>query len=179
MSRPHWILNRAALAAHRRQLAEHGGAPTVHLACLCIALGWPKTIMALSGSKVSVFDLAAGYAEGVLRVRPFGGANERMAFLLAMLFLTLNGVHLPATPAEQLAMFRAFEMGAIDRTKYAQWMLMRTVAQKGGTVVGVRRDAGGRVVGVGLLRAGAGASAVRRRMLALGRDRAAVPLLQN
>jgi death-on-curing protein len=152
MKRPAWLLNRAVLAAHRRQLAEHGGAPGVDLARLALALGWPKTVLAFTDTRLSLFDLAAAYSEALLRLRPFESNNERMAYLLGKLFLAVNGARLPAAPAEQMAMFRALRSGAIGRARYAQWMLMRRLVQQGAAVVGVARDRNGKVLKVGVLR---------------------------
>jgi len=152
MKRPAWLLNRAVLAAHRRQLAEHGGAPGVDLARLALALGWPKTVLAFTDTRLSLFDIAAAYSEALLRLRPFESSNERMAYLLGKLFLAVNGAHLPAVPAEEVAMFRALRSGAIGRARYAQWMLMRRLIQQGAAVVGVARDRNGRVLKVGVLR---------------------------
>jgi death-on-curing protein len=173
-------MNRTALAAHRRLLAEHGGPTAVDLGRLCLALGWPKTVLALAERGASVHELACSYAEAILRVRPFSGSNERMAYLLALMFLAINGVALPAGAQEKYAMFRTFESGVIDRPKFAQWMLMRTVAQGGGTVIGVRRNAQGKVTSLGLVKAGTSAAAPSRRLLAGPLPRSPImPMLQN
>jgi death-on-curing protein len=152
MKRPVWLLNRAVLAAHRRQLAEHGGAAGVSLARLALALGWPKTVLAFTDTRLSLFELAAAYSEALLRLRPFESNNERMAYLLGKLFLAVNGAQSPVAPAEQLVMFRALRSGAIGRARYAQWMLMRRLVQQGAALVGVARDRNGRVLKVGVLR---------------------------
>lgn len=152
MKRPVWLLNRVALAAHRRQLAEHGGAPGVDFALLALAMGWPKTVLAFTDGRISLFGLAAAYSEAVLRLRPFASGNERMAWLLGKLFLAVNGVETPASVADQLAMFGALRAGAIDRVRYERWMLMRRVIDRGGAVIGVARDRSGRVLRVGVLR---------------------------
>jgi death-on-curing protein len=152
MRRPIWLLNRTVLAAHRRQLAEHGGASGVDLSRLALALGWPKTVLAFADSRVTVYDLAAAYSEALLRLRPFDSNNERLAYLLAKLFLSLNGAQMPAAPAEQVSMFHALRGGVIGRTRYAKWMLMRRLVQQGAAVIGVARDRSGRVLKVGVLR---------------------------
>lgn len=157
MKRPTWLLNRTALATHRRQLAEHGGAHGVDLVQLALALGWPKTVLAFADGRVTVYDLAAAYSEAVLRLQPFESSNDRMAFLLAKLFLAVNDLQTPATMAEQVSMFRALRGGVIGRPRYAQWMLMRRLVQRGAAVIGVARDRSGRVIKVGVL----GRSAVR------------------
>jgi len=178
---PVWILNRVALALHRRQLAEHGGSPEFDLVRLSMALGWPKTIAALADRRVSMNDLAAAYADGILRLRPFESGNERTAYLLAHLFLVLNGAALPATRRERLAVFTALAAGAVSRQQYAQWMTMRQLADRSNAaaVVGVRRDARGHVVGVGLWRAPSKSGAIGRSRLAAVADAQSVPMLEN
>jgi death-on-curing protein len=174
MTSPVWVLNRVALAAHRRQLAEHGGAAGVDFPRLALALGWPRTVLAFADRRTSLFDLAAAYSEALLRLRPFASGNERMAWLLGRLFLTLNGVQAPAPMVEQLAMFAALRAGRIDRPRYARWMLMRRVVAAGGTVIGVARNREGQVVKVGVLRTGPIRRAGRN-----GATAPAVPLLHD
>jgi|OpeIllAssembly_1097287.scaffolds.fasta_scaffold21961_3 death-on-curing protein len=180
MKRPTWLLNRAVLAAHRRQTAEHGGAPGVSLLRLALALGWPKTVLSFADGRLSVYELAAAYTEALLRLRPFESNNERMAYLAGRLFLAVNGAQVPAAAAEQLAMFRALRAGVIGRPRYAQWMLMHRLAQRGAAVIGVARDRSGRVLKVGVLRRGpvpaaAGAARTRRPQEPLRN----VPMLQD
>lgn len=170
-----WILNRVALALHRRQLAEHGGASGFDMVRLSMALGWPKTVAVLADPKPTVNDLAAAYADGVLRLRPFESGNERTAYLLAHLFLALNGASLPATRQERLAVFTGFATGAMRLADYSQWITMRQFAQRQNmsTVVGVRRDARGQVVGMGVWHTAAKPRAPRGIALP------PVPLLEN
>lgn len=179
MKRPTWLLNRAVLAAHRRQLAEHGGAPGADLPRLALALGWPKTVLAFADARLSLYDLAAAYSEALLRLRPFESNNERMAYLLAKLFLALNGAQLPAAAAEQMIMFRAFRAGTVGRARYAQWMLMRRLVPQGAAVIGVARDRSGRVLKVGVLRRAPARSAAGVAPLGGGAAPRIVPILQN
>lgn len=149
MKRPAWLLNRTVLATHRRQLAEHGGAPGFDLPRLALALGWPKTVLAFADGRVTLYDLAAAYSEAVLRLRPFASGNERMAWLLCRLFLAVNGAPLPAA-AEQLAAFGALRRGAIGRGRYGQWLLARRPAVREAAVRSASE--GSRVLRIGLLR---------------------------
>ena len=171
MKRPVWLLNRTVLAAHRRQLAEHGGAPGFDLPRLALALGWPKTVLAFADGRLTPYDLAAAYSEAVLRLRPFASGNERMAWLLGRLFLAVNGAPLPAA-AEQLAAFGALCRGVIGRGRYGHWLLARRPAVRE-VPLRVTRDAG-RVLRIGVLRrAPAPASAMPTAA------QAQVPLLQD
>jgi death-on-curing protein len=179
VKRPTWLLNRTVLAAHRRQLAEHGGAPGVNLPRLTLALGWPKTVLAFAETRVSLYDLAAAYSEALLRLRPFESNNERMAYLLGKLFMAINDAQLPAAVAEQVTMFRALRTGAIGRARYAQWMLMRRLVQHGAAVIGVARDRSGRVLKVGVLRRAAVRTAAGGTAARSEAPHRHVPMLQN
>ena len=176
-----WILNRVALALHRRQLAEHGGAAGFDVVRLSMALGWPKSVATFAQHRVTLNDLAAAYADGVLRLQPFESGNERTAYLLGQLFLALNGVAPPASRQERLAVFTAFANGAIKRPQYAQWLSMSQYAERSGAaaVVGVRRDARGQLVGVGMLRAPARTGGARGTKVPRVIGAAPVPLLQD
>jgi death-on-curing protein len=169
MKRPAWLLNRTVLAAHRRQLAEHGGAPGVDLPRLALALGWPRTVLAFADGRVTPYDLAAAYSEALLRLRPFASGNERMAWLLCRLFLAVNGSPLPAA-AEHLPAFAALRRGAIGRDRYGHWLLARRPAV-GEVAVRVARD-GGRVLRIGVLRRAPAAAALPAAPVQ-------VPLLQD
>ena len=179
MKRPIWLLNRTVLAAHRRQTAEHGGAPGVDLPQLTLALGWPRTVLAFAEGRLPVFDLAAAYTEALLRLRPFESNNDRMAYLAGRLFLAVNGAQMPGAAAEQLAMFQALRAGAIGRARYAQWMLMRHLVQRGAAVIGVARDRSGRVLKVGVLRRRAAHRATATQPTATEAPRHIVPMLQD
>ncbi|UCE31482.1 MAG: hypothetical protein JSW68_00530 [Burkholderiales bacterium] len=155
MSGPVWILERVALAAHARVLIEHGARRSGHDPVrLSMALAWPRTVLAFAGGRASVFDVAAAYAAGITRLRPFREANAATACLLAMLFLRLNGVELPAPLDEKHGVFAEAGRGALDRVGIAHWMKMRRIANRHGgkgTVYGLRvRD--GRVERVAMLR---------------------------
>lgn len=177
MKKPNWLLNRTMLAVHRRLLAEHGGAPGFSLPRLALALAWPKTVLAFADGRITLYELATAYGEALLRLRPFDSGNERVAFLAARLFLALNGADLPAAPAEQLAMFRAFSAGRVGRGRYAQWMLMHRVVSRGGTVIGVARDRSGRVLKVGVIRRQPAPTGSRRPPAIVPAPRSAEPML--
>jgi death-on-curing protein len=179
MKQPRWVLNRTALAVHRRQLAEHGGPLEVNMPRLFVGLGWPKTVQAFSPQTTSVYDLAAAYTEGVLRTRPFAAGNEQVAFVLAKLFRILNGARHTTEQIDEVVMFRAFEIGAIDRAQYSRWMLMHSVASEAGTIVRIRRDPTGQVVGVGILKRGDTAPKSRRGPAQQNPEATILPLLRD
>lgn len=141
MTEPAWIQDGVAVAAHRRQMAEHGGRRSgFDPARLAEALAWPHQLYAAVNGCRGCEELAAAYAESVIKLRPFEEGNLRTAFLLAMLFLRLNGVALPAPLAEKYAVFVAFAGDRLNRASFAEWMSLRRLANQnvGRTVVKVR-----------------------------------------
>ncbi len=69
-----------------------------------------------------VADLAAGYAYGLVRNRPFVDGNKRAAFLAAGLFLYLNGHRLAATQADATVTMLALAAGDMGESDYAPWL---------------------------------------------------------
>jgi len=140
MTEPVWLLERAALAAHVRVLNEHGGRRFgCDLVRLAMALALPKSAYHLAGGRSSVLVLATAYAWGIGRMRPFSEANAATACLLAMTFLRVNGVDLPAPAAEKYAVFSGLARGALDPDAVVHWMKTRRIANaRGTTVIGVR-----------------------------------------
>jgi death-on-curing protein len=141
MSEPVWIHERVALAAHQRQMAEHGGRRLGHDAeRLAQALAWPKNLLSAAEQGLRGVDLAAAYAEAALKFRPFDEGNAGVALLWAMLFLRLNGLSLPAPLGEKYAIFKAMASGEMNRASLAEWMSLRHLANEKNarTVVRVR-----------------------------------------
>jgi death on curing protein len=143
MSEPTWILERVALAAHQRQMAEHGGRWLGYdPERLAQALAWPKELLIVAKEGMRAVDLAAAYAEAALKFKPFDEGNAGVALLWAMLFLHLNGLSLPAPLAEKYAAFKAMAKGEMNRASLAEWMSMRHLANEKNarTVVRVRMN---------------------------------------
>jgi death-on-curing protein len=141
MSEPVWILDRVALAAHQRQMAEHGvRRPGYDPERLAQALAWPKNLLSAADQGLRGVDLAAAYAEAALKFRPFDEGNLSVALLWAMLFLRLNGLALPAPLGEKYQVFKAMANGEMNRAALAEWMSLRHLANEKNarTVVRVR-----------------------------------------
>lgn len=153
MNKPTWLGWYVARAAYLRQAAEHGGeAWRYDVIRLHAALAWPQSVSCLKG-QISIFELAASYAEGVLIFRPFAGANGRMAWLLCILFLRLNGLIMALPAREGAAMILSLAGRHIDRSALARWLHLAHLAAQHGenrTLVAVRvRDQ--QVVGMSVL----------------------------
>ena len=123
MAEPEWILDEAVLAAHQRQLAEHGGADGLRDAALLeSALAKPKNLYHYNDPKPSIAEMAAAYAYGIARNHAFVDGNKRIALAVCDTFLTLNGVELVAPPAEVYQIFMQLAAGELSEKELAQWI---------------------------------------------------------
>jgi len=123
MAEPIWVLDEVVLAIHKRQLAEHGGAVGIRDAGLLeSALARPKNLFAYAENEVMFSQLAAAYAFGIARNHPFVDGNKRTAFVVAMLFLRLNGYTLAASQEEKHRTFLALAEGRLDEAALATWL---------------------------------------------------------
>jgi death on curing protein len=117
---PVWLDADVALAIHERQLAEHGGGVGVRDAGLLeSALGRPVNRWAYGEDDPAA--LAAAYAFGVARNHPFIDGNKRTAWVLARLFLRLNGQHLVFDQHDAIRTVLALASGDLSEDELADW----------------------------------------------------------
>src|SRR3954463_2312242 len=116
-----WLGRRTVTALHARQLQRHSGGSGIRdEGVLDSTLARPPTSAA--HGEPTVFELAAGYAFGIARNRPFIDGNERTAFVAAVLFLSLNGQELDAEQAEAAGVFRHLAAGELSEAELAAWL---------------------------------------------------------
>jgi death-on-curing protein len=121
MSEPIWINKDDAIAIHERQLAEHGGREGVRdEGLLESALSRPRMLFHYEGA--DIFELAAAHADGLANNHPFIDGNKRTAFVVAVLFLEINGYSFDAPEGEPAKMTVGLADKTIDRTGYAAWL---------------------------------------------------------
>jgi len=124
IAEPVWIEAELSLAIHDRQLAEHGGPIGVRDASVLeSALGRPRNQWAYG--EADLCALAAAYAYGVARNHPFVDGNKRTAWVLARLFLALNGVTISFVPEDAVHMVLALASGALAEAEVAEWFRAR------------------------------------------------------
>jgi death on curing protein len=117
---PVWLDADVALAIHERQLAEHGGGVGVRDAGLLeSALGRPVNRWAYGEDDPAA--LAAAYAFGVARNHPFIDGNKRTAWVLARLFLRLNGQQLVFDQHDAVRTVLALASGDLSEDELADW----------------------------------------------------------
>ena len=115
-----WIEREVIVAIHEMQLAEHGGLEGVRDAGLLdSALGRPQNLAAYGTPDIAA--LAAAYGWGISRNHPFIDGNKRTGWVLARLFLRLNGVTIAFPPEEAVRTIWALAAGDLDEGALADW----------------------------------------------------------
>jgi death-on-curing protein len=121
MKEPEWVLREVVLAAHEQSLAQFGGSAGVRDAGLLdSALG--KSLNLFAYGKPSLFDLAASYAFGIVKNHPFIDGNKRTGFIVAVVFLELNGCKFQASEVDATLQTLALAAGDMSETAFARWM---------------------------------------------------------
>ena len=117
---PAWLDKVDAVAIHDRQLAEHGGGSGVRDAGLLdSALARPVNRWVYGDDDPAM--LAAAYAFEVARNHPFVDGNKRTAWVLARLFLALNGHELRFGAEDAIGMMLDLASGALAEEQVAEW----------------------------------------------------------
>ena len=121
MKEPAWVLREVVLTLHEQSLAQFGGSAGIRDEGLMdSALGKPHNLFAYG--KPTLFDLAASYAFGLVTNHPFIDGNKRTGFIVAVLFLELNGLRFCASEVDATVRTLALAAGDMTETAYAQWL---------------------------------------------------------
>ena len=121
-----WVATDVALAAHREQLAEHGGGEGVRDGRLLdSAMARAPNLAAYTEPDAAA--LAATYAYGIARNHPFVDGNKRTAAVISETFLVLNGYELNTSDAEVVVAFLALASGGLSEDELADWFRTRLV----------------------------------------------------
>ena len=123
---PIWLDSTDALAIHDRQLAEHGGGAGVRdMTMLESALGRPVNRWHYGTDDIA--ELAAAYAFGVARNHPFIDGNKRTAWVLARLFIVMNGLTIAFDKEDAVRTVLALASGDLSEEELADWFRTRLV----------------------------------------------------
>ena len=123
MDDPIWITAQLAIAIHKRQLAEHGGAEGLRDAGLLeSALNRPRHLFAYNDPTPDVPAMAASYAYGVARNHAFIDGNKRTAYVVCRTFLLLNGFDLTATREDRYQTFLDLAAGKVSEEQLTAWL---------------------------------------------------------
>jgi death-on-curing protein len=119
-----WLLRETVIAAHDRQLAEHGGPSGLRNAGgLESALARAPNLAAYEEPDAAA--LAAAYAAGIARNHPFVDGNKRTAWIAARIFLRINGIELSFDHADATRMMLVLAAGELTEDEVAEWFRQR------------------------------------------------------
>lgn len=129
MTQPVWVLRDVVFAAHDLSLAQFGGGAGIRdVAMLDSALGKPINLIAYG--KPSLFDLAASYAFGIIKNHPFVDGNKRTGFVVAVVFLEINGITFRASEVSAALQTMALAAGEISEPAYSDWLASNSVLSR-------------------------------------------------
>ena len=127
MNAPTWISEALARTIHDDQIARYGGSLGIRDESLFLAsLDRPRNLFAY-GDNPNLFDLAAAYAFGIAKNHPFIDGNKRTAFVLAAVFLEINGFTLDAPEPEVVLTMTRLATDLEDQDSIARWLGMRSL----------------------------------------------------
>lgn len=117
-------------AVHFDQVRAHGGMAGMRdEAALESALARPRNKYAYA-RKADHAALAAAYAFGLARNHPFNDGNKRVAFVVAVVYLELNGREFEAADEEVVGRMVALAAGRLTEPKLAAWFRLRMKAKR-------------------------------------------------
>ncbi len=121
MNEPFWLERGVILAIQGELLARFGGLAGIRDEGLFdSALGRP--LQRFHYEQPDLFELAAGYAHGLVKNHPFLDGNKRIGFMAAYTFLAMNGQQLEAPEEEAVLQTLALAAGEINADHYAAWL---------------------------------------------------------
>lgn len=121
---PVWVKEPVVLAIHDRQLAEHGGGVGVRdVGALASALARPRNRWEYGEDDFA--ELAAAYAFGIARNHPFVDGNKRSAWVVANIFLDLNGTELAFDEFDAIRIMLSLAAGELTEDELADWFRQR------------------------------------------------------
>ena len=121
MKEPAWITQEDCLAIHEMMLARHGGLAGVRdEGLLESALSKPQNLFAYATPTHA--EMAASYAAGVIVNHPFLDGKKRTGFMVAAVFLEVNGYKFVATEESVVEHTVALAAGKLKEKGYAAWL---------------------------------------------------------
>ena len=121
---PRFIGIDIARAVHDRQLAEHGGLAGVKDNGL-LESAMSRPLNKFGYGETDLCALAAAYAFGIARNHPFADGNKRTAWVLARLFLKLNGVEIVFDKTDAIHTMLSLAAGNLEEDALAAWFHAR------------------------------------------------------
>src|SRR5438477_7364645 len=121
MKEPIWLNREDCLAIHEMMLAQHSGLAGVRdEGLLESALSKPQNLFAYRSPTLP--EMAASYAAGIILNHPFVDGNKRTGFMVAAIFLEVNGMVLTATEESVVENMLALAAGKLKEAGYGKWL---------------------------------------------------------
>ena len=118
-------------AVHLDQLREHGGLAGLRDEnALESALARPRQKWHYEGA-TDLPGLEAAYGFGLCRSHPYRDGNKRVAFVVMIVFLELNGLSFDAEEAEVVTAMLALADGRLSEDELATWLGTHAKKPKG------------------------------------------------
>jgi death on curing protein len=119
-----WVPQSAVLAIHDEQLWQHGGLDGVRdVGAVESALARPLHLAAYGQPDAA--DLAAAYAFGLAKNHGFADGNKRTAWIVANVFLDINGMELNFQAEHAYAVVCGVADGSVSECELAAWFRER------------------------------------------------------
>lgn len=131
MPEPKWVDRVVVDVVHLDQIREHGGLAGLRDEnALESALARPRQQWHY-GKRSDLPTLAAAYGFGLGRNHPYRDGNKRVAFVVMVVFLELNGLMFDAQEAEVVTVMLQVADGHLAETQLADWIRGHTTKRKG------------------------------------------------
>lgn len=122
MAGPRWVARLVVDAVHLDQVREHGGLAGIRDEnALESALARPRQKWEYDRD-ADLPTLAAAYGFGLCQNHPYRDGNKRVAFVVMVVFLELNGFHFDATEPDVVTTMIAVAGGQLSESGLAEWL---------------------------------------------------------
>lgn len=106
-----------------KQVREHGGLHGIRdRALLESAVARPQFLFHYRSNSLTIFDLGASYAYGIIKNHPFIDGNKRTAMVSAGVFLRINNCFLEVAEVELVQNAISLANGALSEKEFSFWL---------------------------------------------------------
>lgn len=127
MTEPTWVEPVVVYRIHELQILAYGGLPGIRDDGLIeSAIARPKHMFGYGSP--DLIDLAAAYTAGLCQNHGFLDGNKRTGFVVAEVFLRMNGFRTQASQAEVVAAVESLTDHTLSEAGYANWLRDHAIA---------------------------------------------------
>jgi death-on-curing protein len=131
VAEPTWVERLVVDAVHLDQIREHGGLAGLRDEhALEAALARPRQKWHYQPD-TNLPTLAAAYGFGLSRSHPYHDGNKRVAFVVMVVFLELNGWRFAAEEVEVVRAMVALAAGRLTEKALAEWLDQHSTKPRG------------------------------------------------